>query len=149
MRRRVSPPLYCKHFNVSHTFVTVRFTGYFLRFARALKPTFPIRYSKAALIELYRQIAKHGGVSPTLFNRPWQVSAIFRLNLFFCFYDTKTEWRQRLTASLNTKEWHSRVFAKKSKTHPEKLAKIFEDYFLKVVLKLCQLLLVLMDNRRT
>ena len=62
---------------------------------------------------------------------------------------TKTEWHQRLAASLNTKEWHSRAFAKKSKTHPEKLAKIFEDYFLKVVLKLCRSLLVPMDTRRT
>ena len=124
-------------------------TGYFLRFARAHKTAFPNRYPKLALTEIYRQIAKHGGVSPTLFNKAWQVSAVFRLNLFFCFYDTKTEWHRRLAASPNTKEWHSRAFAKKSKTHPEKLAKIFEDYFPKVVLKLCRLLLVPMDTQRT
>jgi hypothetical protein len=120
-----------------------------LRLARALKQAFPNRYLKIALIEIYKQIAKHGGVSPTVFNKAWQVSAVVRLNLFFYFYDTKTEWHQRLAASLNTKEWHSRAFAKKSKTHPEKLAKIFGDYFLKVVLKLCRSLLVPMDTRRT
>ena len=71
VRIPLSPPLDCKYFNGLHTFVTDRVIGCFLRLERALKQAFPNRYLKIALIEIYKQIAKHGGVSPTVFNKAW------------------------------------------------------------------------------